>query len=282
MRRELIDNFLNHQVSLKKPMLAMLEPLAARVGSIEFTEMQSEPAIWAANLAKTGRLLELDALVLGFTPAIDLDEKHVAIAVDTFDRLVQIERGYFGCIANMTGPLTLAEKTFGDSSRVNEIKQDIIEKAEAFCKKRPDILMLREGAALGQQKIGMPQRKAYNTLKNLANYYNVPLGIYLEDYDLAYIPDLAKLKVPFIFFGADQQGEIPSVNLIKELAQQVDGIGLPLDFDNPQTARSQAENYHSALSDMNILFTNLNELNQDTDLEATLALISDLRSIGSR
>ncbi len=281
MSRERLDNFLNRNVTPAKALLTMFEPLAARVGSMDYAEMIAEPAFWGANLAKTGRLLDMDGLMLGMAPEISLDQENFSVAQEAFGRLVQTEQNSLGCIANMAGPLSLAAHMFGDDGRVGELKQKTVEMAEAYCKIRPDILLLREGAALGKSPIAMPQRKAYNTLKNMATYYSVPLGIYLEDYDPAFLPGLAKLKVPFIFFGADKDGAIPPLDALKNLAEDIDGIGVPLDFDDPEVARGQAEAYLSALPGQNILFTSLKELDRNTDLEATLALVSDLRSIGS-
>ncbi len=281
MSRERLDNFLNRNVTPAKALLAMFEPLAARVGSMDYAEMIAEPAFWGGSLARAGRLLDMDGLVMGFALEISSRQESFPVALDAFGRLVQTEQGYFGCIANMAGLLSLAADMLGDAGRVSELKQKTVEMAEAFCKTRPDLLLFREGAALGQAKIGMLQRKAYNTLKNMAAYYSVPLGIYLENYDPAIIPDLSKLKVPFIFFGADMKGGIPSLEALRDLAGDVDGIGLPLDFDNPAEARAQAEGYVSALPGLNTLFTSLKELDRNTDIEATLALVRDLRSIGS-
>lgn len=281
MSRETLDNFLNRKATPQKALLTMFEPLAARIGSMDYADMVADPAFWSANLAKAGRLLDMDGLVLGFAPEICLQPESISVALEAFGRLVQTEQANFGCIANMTGPLTLAANMLGDAGRVGELKQTTVEIAEALCKTRPDILMLREGAALGQAKIGMPQRKAYNTLKNMAAYYSVPLGIYLEDYDPAVIADLAKLKVPFIFFGADMNGDIPPLEMLKTLAGEVDGIAVPLDFENPEKAKAQAVSYRRDLAEQNILFTNLKELDRNIDLEATLALISDLRNIGN-
>ncbi|WP_417624234.1 hypothetical protein [Paremcibacter congregatus] len=281
MSRQALESFINRQVGGSKALLTLFEPLAARVGSMEYTDMLADPALWSANLAKTGRLLDMDGLMLGLDPEICLKPDAFAIAVDAFSRMVQTEQNYFGCIAAMAGPLTLAEKMLGNADQVAELKSQTVEMAEAYCKNRPDILILREGRALGGAHIGMPHRKAYNTLKNMAAYYSVPLGIYIEDYHQEVIPDLAKLKLPFVFFGADQEGKAPSIAALKDLAPEVDGIGVPLDFNDPEQARQQAKSYMEELQGVNFLFTNLRELDNSTDLEATLALVSDLRSIGS-
>lgn len=281
MSRDILDNFLNGQLSTNKALITMSEPLAARVGSMDYEELVSDPALWSANLAKTGRLLDMDALVLGFAPEICLEDSKLSIALDAFDRLVQTESSYFGCIANMIGPFNMATKLLDDHERVAELKQKTVDIAEAFCKKRPDILIVREDSALGQNSIGIPQRKAFNTLKNMAAYFSVPLGLYLEDYKPAIVADLGKLKIPFIFFGPDHLGEAPSIDVLKQLTNDIDGIGLPIDFDNPEQGRAQAENYIKNLPGVNFIFTNLKELDRNTDLEAILALVSDLKSAGN-
>jgi len=281
MRRELIDNFLNRQITSDKALLTLSEPLAARVGSIAYDKLVMEPTLWGSNLAKTGLLLEMDALLLGFAPEISSNENNFSIAVKALGQLIETEQSYFGCIANMTGPISFAATSLGDPERAAELKKVTVKMAEAFCQKRPDILMLREGAALGQSTIGMQQRKAYNTLKNMAAYYSVPLGIHLEDYDPAIIPELTKLKVPYIFFGADQFGNIPSIDALVKLSDSIDGIGVPVDYQDPQLAMEQTEKYITGLAENNFLIINLKELDSNTDLEATLALVSDLRSVGS-
>lgn len=291
MGRDLWDNFINRQITGPKALMTSCEPLAARVGGMDYADMISDPALWGANLAKAGRLLGVDGLVMGFDPDIceqayrveqsPLLAQGLSVALDAFERLSQTEKNYFGCVATMAGPLGLAATFELEGIDVGDVKQKTVEIAETFCKSRPDILLFREGAALGQAPVGMLQRKTYNTLKNMAAYYSVPLGIFLENYNPENLAGLAKLKVPFIFLGADQQGNLPPLDALKELGQDLDGIGVPLDFTDPDRARAQAESYAMALSGVNFMFTNLQELNRDTDLEATLALVSDLRSIGN-
>ena len=291
MSRTLWDNFINRHITGPKALMTMVESLAARVGGMESAEMISDPALWGANLAKTGRLLDMDGLVMGFDPDIcqqayrsdqpPLAQKELTVFLEAFERFGQTEKNYFGCVANMSGPLSLAASLAQEGADISDVKQKTVEIAEAFCKSRPDILMFREGAALGQSPVGMPQRKTYNTLKNMAAYYSVPLGIFLENYNPEYMTGLAKLKIPFVFFGADQQGSLPPLEALIELEQDLDGIGVPLDFTKPDEARAQAETYVAALPGVNFMFTNLQELNRDTDLEATLALVSELRRIGN-
>ncbi|GHF14037.1 hypothetical protein GCM10017044_05160 [Kordiimonas sediminis] len=289
MTRAAFDRFLNGQAGAEVPLVPMFEDLASRVGSLGAEDMIADAGAWSSNLAKTGKLLSADALVLGFGAgaasyrdavkggASALETAGVTTALDAFDRLVKTEQSFTGCIASITGPMTLGAEV-PDAA---DLKHSLVEIAEAFCKTRPDLLLFREGNALGGQDVSMAERKAYNTIKNMASYYSVPLGIYLEDYVPSMIPSLAKLKVPYIFLGADKAGNLPDLSLLRDLAAEVDGIGVPINFTDAQAARQQAQDACNTLKGANILFTHSGELGREIDLEATLELIKDLREMGS-
>lgn len=297
MARAAFDAFLAGHQTPEKALLPAVEPLAARVGSMDLKNMMSDPANWSANLAKTGRLLELSGLILGLDATLVAEAYGLApyweddiprvvnegqevlsqpsiggrlgSVLDALDRLVQTQRPHYGCVAGMAGPAELAQMLFADSdgSRMADLKQSLVELAEAFCKLRPDMLLFREGAALGNTAIGMQHRKAFNTLKNMAGYFNVSIAIYLEGYDSALLPDLAKLKVPFILLGADKDGRAPEFAALRELASSIEGIGVPLPFDDIEQATGLVDGYKEQLEGVNYLYTSMHELPRDTDLE---------------
>lgn len=308
MARTAFDAFLAGDAIPEKALLPAAEPLAARIGSMETGSMMSDPAHWSACLAKAGRLLDLNGLTLGMDPALVSEAYGVQLASDNgrsvplvtkeniasqpttsgrlghaleaLNRLVQTEKPHYGCVAAMSGPAALAQALFGDSegARMADLKQSLVELAEQFCKLRPDMLLFREGTELGNAVIGMPHRKAYNTLKNMAGYFNVPVAIYLEDYNSALLPDLAKLKVPFILLGADQDGQAPDPEAVRELAGAIEGVGVPLPFDDPESAAALVENYRERLQGVNYLYTGMRELTRDTDLEKARTLIGNLKN----
>ncbi|MCB1662144.1 MAG: hypothetical protein H6995_09700 [Pseudomonadales bacterium] len=297
MARVALDAFLSGHSTQEKPLLVAMEPLASRVGGMDFGVMQSDPANWASCLSKTGRLLNLSGLILGFDHSLSLatfgaevesgdaaQAKNVqcaddqrSTALEAFNRITQTERAHYGCMACLSGPIGLAQTLYADIGRAGDLKQTMVELAEAFCKSRPDLLIFREGAALGNTAIGMPERKVYNTLKNMASYFNVPLAIYLEQYDSQLLPDLAKLKVNFVLLGADKNGAPPELNSVRELAANVTGVGLPLPFNDPERAVALATEYETQLSGVNYLYTSMQELTRDTDLEKARMLISTLQ-----
>lgn len=295
MARSSLDAFISGQSPQEKPLLPAMEPLASRVGSMDFETMRTDPANWASCLAKTGRLLNLSGLILGFDHALSSEiyggciepdgmvehressESQLSIALEAFNRLTHTERAHYGCVASLSGPIALAQTIYDDIGRVGDLKQPMVEIAERFCKCRPDLLLFREGAALGNLSIGMSERKAYNTLKNMAGYFNVPVAIYLEQYDSSLLPELAKLKVSFVLLGADQQGASPDIKAVRELATNVTGVGLPLPFDDPERATALAAEYDRQLSGVNYLYTSMQELSREMDLEKARTLISTLQ-----
>ncbi len=305
MTRSVIDAFLSGQLKAEKAFLPAVEALAARIGSMDFSNMMAEPGNWSTCLSKTGQLLGLGGLILGLDqrlaaeaygaqicwddnlPSVSMVDKanfstpssngHLGCAIEAMHRLLQTEQSRFACVAGISGPVALAA-LLGDAegSRLAELKQSLVGLAEGFCRLRPDLLLFREGAPLGLNPVNMQQRKAYNTLKNMAAYFNVPVAIYLEHYDSALLPELAKLKVPFILLGADKEGGMPDIGAVRELAGPLTGIGVPLSFDDPQTALAQVDRYQNGLAGINYLYTGMQELHREIDLERLRSLISDL------
>lgn len=302
--RERIEAYLNGS-SNTPPVVVLAERLSARIGGMSFQDMQQDAAHWVGNQGKLRRLLNVDGVIIGadptlaaealgqspiwsddqprlpadgaanVTPMIPGGAGRQQQAIEAITRLCKTDRAETGCIAMMTGPATLAKQLYGGGEEhLGEVKAQSVELAEQLCQARPDLLLLREGAALNQ--VGMPQRKAFNTLKNMAAYFDVPLGLYLEDYSPDILQDLDKLKLPFLWLGADTSGAVPTPETVRSLAHEFTGIGVPLDFANPAQAREQAVQYRAALSDCNYLLTSCGELPRDSDLEVLITLTREL------
>jgi len=299
-----MDAFLSGAPAGHYAIVPAMEPLAARVGGTSYQTMTADPAQWCGSLIKAGRLLETDALVLGFEDTllaeacgagvIWRDDRPLAggtlssppdavingrleTAIEALDRLIKTAGNDFGCVAAMTGPVTLAA-LLGESDGA-ELKTITVEVARALCDKRPDLLLFREGPALCERDIGMVQRKAYNTLRNVARYFNIPTAIYVEGFGSQTLASIDRLNLDFYFFGAMAAGELPVPELFLELAERVSGIGLPLPFQDVDAALSHAKCCQETLAGKNISFTTPGELSRDTDLEATRAIRSGLARI---
>jgi len=305
--RSTMDAFLHNVPGDNNAFVPAMEPLAARVGGMSYQSMTSDPAQWSSNLTKAGQLLQADALVLGFDdtllaeacgarlqwqeerpliagaavlpPVTEAVNGRLATAVEALDRLIQTTRNDFCCIAAMTGPVTLAALLDTTDDQAGDLKQITVEIARALCNKRPDLLLFREGPAICENDIGIPQRKAFNTLCNVAKYFDIPTAIYVEGYTRKTLAGIDKLKMNFYFFGATAEGTIPDPGLFLELAQRVNGIGVALPFDDVTEALRQAELCRRTLAGKNILFTSAGDLARDTDLDTARAIASGLKSL---
>jgi hypothetical protein len=282
MTRASFDAFLQGQKDVP-PIIAFCEALAGRVGSTDYAALTADPALWCANLARTARLLDTGAVAVGFAhagsvAAFEGSEDPVAVkAIETLDRLKQTDGSWLGCMGAIAGPIALASASGGATEdSIAGVKQISVERAEAFCVKRPDLLILREGAALGQAEIGMPERKAFNTIRNMASYYSVPLALHLEGYNPAILPNLAKLKIGIIFLDADWQGAPPSPDAVAALAAEIDGISVPLPLDDGPRALALARDFKTACGTRPLAFHSMGEIATNADLAALRDLISGL------
>ncbi len=284
----------------------LVEGLCARIGNLELEAMQSDAARWVSSLNGLRKLLEVDALVIGVDttmaaeacghPVEWLDGRPVlssssawqvgnsaasagrqATATDVLNRFCQAGKAVTGGVAMMTGPLALAQQLYSNAeNQLADVKPLIVELAEQLCQARPDLLLLREGATLGQGDITMAQRKVFNTLKNVAAYFDVPVGLYLDDYAPERIAQFEKLKLPFLWLGRDAGGCLVAPETAREISSMYSGLGLPIEFANPDLAWEQAMAYAEALPGYNYLLTSTGDIDPDSDLEALIALTRKL------
>lgn len=263
--RKSLDAFLSGLATEKPALLASGDALAARIGSMALSAMRDDAGSWVANLRKLQQLLMLSGAIV--QQESDNDE-NPAIALKTLNRLCQTERANMGCIAMMQGPLSMA----GGMEHLDQVKARSVEMAEKLCEARPDLLILKEGALLGQNAIGMPQRKAFNTIKNVASYFDVPLAIHLADYHTDGLNQLGKLKLPYLFLGLDAQGELPDATALADLRFDFQGLGLPLQITDTEGCESRIAQYREAMDDSSWLLMSANELPQDADLEQLITV----------
>lgn len=282
-----------------------MESLAARISGTTYQSMTSDPAQWCSSLIKAGQLLQADALVLGFDdtllaqacgaivqwqedrPVITKVESPPSAAgttnsrletsVEALGRLIQTAGKDFFCIAAMAGPVTLAtmlnKKDIG-----GDLKQIMVKLAHTLCNKRPDLLMFREGPELCEKSIGLPQRRAFNTLCNVAKYFHIPTAIFVDGYTPQTLASIYKLRADFYFFGETADGAIPDPELFLDLIQHVRGIGIALPFDDEAKALRHVELCKKTLAGKNILFTSPGNLARDTDLDTARAITHGLKS----
>lgn len=218
----------------QRPVIApFIERLAARIAGVSYEAMTQDAGRWTAALSKAATLLDVDAVIVGGDitllaealggplewrddrpvliappPALDnqlRDSGRLSTAIETADRLFQSLRKTHGCIAAMPGPITLASQAFGGRGCADDpgpLKSALVSVAEAYCKTRPDILLLIEKEPISAGLNAPRLRRLYGALKNIAAYYDVRLALYVEDYSPADFPALRALNADLYVLAA--------------------------------------------------------------------------------
>jgi hypothetical protein len=270
--------------SLRPAFIPLLSGLVATVSDTPYHEMVSDPTVWSNGLMKTADLFDVDGVVVGcdfkllaeaygskidwqtkpprLTAIPDLIEAPPATGgkmehvIESARRVNQMCRDTKASIAALTGPLTLASQLFGrqaDSSRLREVKDLLVKEVEAFCDTRPDAILLMEGRALANCRIGLAQRRIFKTIKNIAGYFNIPLGLYLQGYDVGGpSSELASLEMDFYIFGAGAQNTLPPLSMLLALTETGSCFGLGLPLDNIEGVGKAIKEVYEACAKRNL------------------------------
>jgi len=269
----------------------------------------NDTTLWANSLVKTHNLFRFDGVVVGldFTlmaeacgckirwendrpvaspPVKGLYEKpeetgRMKHALEVAARVFEVSRKEQACIAAVTGPLTLVDMLFGrgkGAEHLGEIKQLMVQVAEAFCKTGPDVLIFMEGRPLASAKINLSQKKIYNTLKNITGYYDVKSGLYVQRYDPSEVDRFRGLKMDLYVLGPSVDGSLPEVSRVWDLGEGALGVGLGLPLDDPAAARRlirEGRELYETTGGRGIFFTSLGPATRDVDLETLHELVQE-------
>lgn len=298
--RQAMDGYLSGRA--ERPVLApFVERLAARIAGTSYQAMGADAGNYTAALSKTANLLGLDAVVvgaddtllaealgasvtwqdgrpeLGAPPSALADEPaaqaRLKVAIEAASRLFQVTRGAQGCIAAMTGPATLASQIYGQAGMadgLSALKPSLVSVAEAYCKTRPDILLLVE--THGVLSATEPRlRRTLSAIKNVASYYDVRFGIYAASYVPA---DLSALNADVVVLGGDE-------SLMKEavaaLGQTSSTVGLALPMGRGDCLHVVQHVQDALKSGSNFLLTSSGDIAADADIERLRNELSQLR-----
>ena len=307
--RELFNRFLNDE-SLERPVFVpMIRGLLSRVEGLPMEQLMNDPTLWANALVKTHKLFRFDGVVVGLDVTLMAeacgceihweDDRPVASspvnglyenpaetgrmkhALEVASRVFEVTRKEQACIAALTGPITLADMLFGRGKGVEhlgEIKQLMVQVAEAFCKSGPDVLIFLEGRSLASAEIKLSHKKIYNTLKNITGYYDVKTGLYVQNYDSDHVDQFRSLKMDLYVLGPSKDGRLPDVSRVWELGVGALGVGLGLPLDDPKTAGrlvQEGRSLYETTGGRGIFFTSLGPATRDVDMEALHTMVQE-------
>jgi hypothetical protein len=308
--RELFTKFLNDEPLPRPAFVPMIRGLLCRVGGIPMQTLMNDPTLWANSLVKTHKLFRFDGIVVGldFTLMAEAcgceivweDDRPKILcfnggkgnppetgrmrhALETARRVFDISRQEQACIATMTGPVTLANYLFGDKKgpdHIGDVKQMVVQVAEAFCKTGPDVLIFLEREPLAAvQNITMVHRKIYNTLKNIAEYYNVRTGLYLQGYRPENVDAFRALRMDLYVLGPSFDMALPPVSRVWDLGVGTLGVGLGLPLTEPAMAQKiikEGRELYKTTGGRGVFFTSFGPVTRDVDLETLHELVNEI------
>lgn len=309
--RELFGKFLNDEPLPRPAFVPMIRGLLSRVEGIPMETLTNDPTLWANSLVKTHKLFRFDGVVVGLDFSImaegcgcgvcweddrprvlppengilenPQDTGRMRHALETARRVFDVSRQDQACIASMTGPVTLSHYLFGEDEgekQLGEVKQMVAQVAEAFCKTGPDVIIFLERRPLASiPKVTLAHRKIYNTLKNIAEYYNVRTGLYLQGYDPLKVDMFRALKVDLYVLGPSFDKALPPVSRVWDLGVGALGVGLGLPLEDPLKAREvikEGRDLYRTTGGRGIFFTSFGPVTRDVDLEALHELVNEI------
>ncbi len=309
---ERFKQFLDGEPADRPAFVPLVQGLVARTEGVPRQTLTSDPTLWANSLMKAAALFDFDAVVTGYDFSflaeacgckISWEEDRPVVcglpnefndcpetcgslfhALEATKRVFDTCRKERGCVAALTGPVTLARQLYGDdgSARIGDVKAHIVKVLEAYCETRPDAVIFMEGRSLGEEKLNMKHRKVYNTIKNITAYYGIPSGLYLEGYSMGGVQQFSALQMDIYILGPSGKGEAPSLSALEELSADALGFGIGLPLDDVEKANQiieQGAKLHAESRNCRLFFTSLGPLTRGADLDTLHAMIGKIKGL---
>lgn len=276
-------------------LMPLVDALLPRVASIAQQDLLADPVQWGRTIMQTTDLVGGDSIAICVDPDMTLlgcgatlvwegDNKRCADEIDLTDTLdtaglsqyLQMLEGVVQsplrnkpCAVAMLGPATLVKRIFDEApskAHFNAVKSHLTALAEAICQLRPELIMfIEEEAALNQANL-QDLRRIYNTLSNVASYYEVGNALLTDSITPDQAQALTKLRLDVLIVS-----ELPADDELSALlsaAQDWPLLGLPLPInDLSQVQALQAQIEAASADPAKLFYTTPGQLPQDCDLE---------------
>lgn len=309
----LFSRFLKGEPASRPAFVPLIGGVLPRVAGISLKELTADATLWANSLQKTVDLFNFDGVVLGFDislmaeacgcgisweedrpvvscPAVTVcqvpeENGRMQYALEAGRRVVSVCGSDRACIVALTGPATLSAQLFGreqGAERAADCKGLLVRVTEEFCRLRPHGLVFMEEGSLVAAEMNAAQRRIYNTLKNIAGYYNIPAGLYLQGYQYGALRPFADLKMAFYILGPSREGGLPVLSELWELGEHALGVGIGLPVDNLEQTREfirEGVDYCRAGANRGLFFTSCGEVDRSVDLGLLRQVTEEVRQV---
>jgi len=311
--RHYLTGFLQGEPQQRPAFVPLMRGMLARVGGVSLEHLTTDASLWAGSLQKTTELFDCDAVVAGFDDTLLAEgcgcsvawehdrpemreppselcaapetQGRLSCALEAARRVFQVCRNERACVAAMAGPVKLAGQLFGPErgvERIKEIKQHLVTITEAFCRLRPDMLILIEDDPLGEAGITLGHRRIYNTLRNIADYYAIPVAVYVQGYSAGDYERFLKLGVDIYIFGPGSNNTLPDLEELFDVAKKAHGVGIGLPLDDIDRARaiiSRGCELFRSHGGCRFFLTSHGPVTRDIEMEALHRIVRDIQEV---
>lgn len=310
--RELFNSFLNNEPLSRPVFIPFIGDLLSRIEDESMETLTQDPSLWANSLVKATQLFGFDGIATGFEsntaaaacgcdvfwendkPVLlplkgEFSEEpqkspSMKLALEVTKRSFSVCRQNKACLSVLTGPYTLLAQLNLENEAVdtNKIKQLMVQITEACCETKPDALIFMEGASLSLARIETSHRRFYNTLKNIASYYDIPTGLYIEDYQPETVSELSKINMDMYILGSSLNKDLPLTSELWRLGEGTKGIGIGLPMDDIEKSKEligKGLELYRANPEHGLFFTSSGAAGRDINLDDIHALVSEISNL---
>ncbi len=225
--------------------LPLLDELAAQVEGCTVSTLLADATRWANVMPRIAKLVDARIIAVGFHnehclaafaafPDEPWQHDSLAALLECTRRLAETARPERELAVALPGPARLV-RSLGlplERASLDWIKPGLVKLLEMVGACRPDLVVIDE-ADVGEALLAGPDyRRLCSTLKNVTEYFGIPLGLRVAGYDdgAAAINGLRALRLDHLLLGPSATGN-PAV---AELLAAADGsgwqsLGLPLE-----------------------------------------------------
>lgn len=225
--------------------LPLLDELAAQVEGCAVSTLLADATRWANAMPRIAKLVDARIIAIGFHNAHCLaafaampDEpwQHDSCAalLECTRRLAETARPERELAVALPGPARIL-RSLGlpvDRAALERIKPGLVKLLEMVGACRPDLIVIDE-AGEGDAPLASPDyRRICSTLKNVTEYFGIPLGLRISGYDdgAAAIRGLRSLRLDHLLLGSPARGSPELAGLLAAAAGLGwQSLGLPLD-----------------------------------------------------
>lgn len=228
--------------------LPFLEALAAQIEGCSLQALVADATRWANALPRIAKLVDAKAIAVGFLDEHCLEAfiampeepwRHdSALALlECVGRLVETVRPERELVVALPGPARIC-RSLGlslDRAALERIKPGLVKLLELLGERRPELIVLDETSDDEWPLTTADYRRVCNTLKNVTEYFGIPLGLRVSGYadGAATIEALRPLRLGHLLLGRPRAGALSTAaTLAAAEAQGWHSLGLPLESDD--------------------------------------------------